>query len=155
MFLAAVYISGGIAALYLLSHFTGVHYEYWDIVFIENDKLTLVPTDLNFITKHLGFALCTGALLAYLLESQCQSARIGLIGLVIPIVGELFIRFEVWRGFIYRSYYGETGKSLVPDRVKALIGIGPSVVAGLFIFFTLLIIFRRERYDSSKTTSKG
>ena len=155
MFLAAVYIGAGVAALYLLSHFTGVHYEYWDVVFIENDKLTFVSMDLNFITKHLGFALCTGALLAYLLESQCQSGRIGLIALMSPIVGELFIRFEVWRGFFYRWYYGETSKSVIPDGVMAMIGIGTSVSAALFTFFTLLIMFRRERYDTSKTTIEG
>jgi hypothetical protein len=155
LILAAAYVSSGVVGLYLLPQFIGAHYDYWDVMFIENSKIKLVPMDLNFVINHLGLALCTGVLLAYLLESHCKKAWVLLIGLMSPIIGELFIRFDRWKGVIQRASDGDANKSLISDGAMAIAGVGPSISAGLFVLFALLIMFSNSRNRSTEYTEKA
>ena len=155
LLIAAIYSGAGLIALYLLPDFTGAHYDYLDVVFIEDNKMRFVPMDLNFVTNHLGLALCTGALLSYLLELRYQTVWIVLIGLMTPIVGEFFMRFGRWWSLVQQTIDRDTKKSVFSESAMAISGLGPSISAGVFVAFALLIMVSSSKYVRATNTGKA
>jgi len=154
-FIALSYVGGGIVALYVLPHFTGAHYDYYDVAFETNGSLSFVPMDFRFVTNHIGLAVGTGCLLAKLIQSEYPSLSISLIGLMIPIVGEVVFRFGVWRSFLHQLSGYDPAKYSGSPSADAVAGMGPSISAGLFVFVSVAILVRRDSNRSRATVTNA
>lgn len=145
--LALAYLAGGGFTLYLLPAFTGAHYDYFDVGFLNNGKLEFPPMDFRFITNHLGLAVCAGSVLANLILEKYKIIWISVVGFLMPPLGEVIFRFPRWQITFEQLSGNDTRKtqsSLLPEIIAS---IGPSLIASVFLVVSVAILSRRITND--------
>ena len=152
LILTLTYLAGGVFALYLLPHIAGAHYDYWDVAFAKDGKLEFAPMDFRFVTNHLGLAVCVGSVLANYLFEDYKIMWVPAIGFLMPAIGEVTFRFSKWQSVFEILFGNDTRKTQSSIASEIVAGIGPSIIAGVFLLLSLAILSRliKDGFANSK-----